>query len=105
MPLVLVQVAAAHVTDLKIIPDIDESSIEVTVSGTNTSAGLPVSISVLLQGNGTKVSMHVSLPEIMSLHNTMGQDTPLLLRFSMVGVIQWPRVMSQNRTHPVHSRH
>lgn len=61
------QVAAAHVTDLKMIPDIDASTVQITVSGSNASAGLPVSIGIFFRNNGTRVSLCAVLLKLLLL--------------------------------------
>jgi hypothetical protein len=50
----VLQVGAEHVTRLDMIPDIDASSMRVTVRGSPSAVGLPVVVQ--LGNNGTAVS-------------------------------------------------
>lgn len=55
MTVYLSQVSAAHVTDLKLIPCVDDSSVQVTVSGSSAAANMTAHVGIFYPNNGTKV--------------------------------------------------
>ncbi|BDA45139.1 probable beta-glucuronidase [Coccomyxa sp. Obi] len=49
-------VNAAHITRLNMIPDIDNSALQVTVLGSNSTANLPVQVAVYMPQDGSQVA-------------------------------------------------